>query len=192
MNESTTTWLPLPSARGAGHVGADVIAGDDVVICPGTGHPDAGKEVAAQDVSLERVVHAVAVGADQVGRGAAVDLDAGVVGEGDAAGRVGADVVAGDHVAGRARAGDLDAVAGVARDDVAGACGRAADRVARRAAVDLDARAGVGRRDRSARVGADQVSLDDVGVATEVGGVGDDRNSEIAVAGNHIVECRIS
>ena len=51
----------------------------------------------------------------------AVDLDAvGAVGDRGGARGIGADEVARDHVAGRARAGDLDAVTGVARDDVAG------------------------------------------------------------------------
>ena len=55
----------------------------------------------------------------------------------------GADVVALDHVAGRAAAGDVHAVAGVAADDVAGAGRRAADGVVDRPREDADPASGV-------------------------------------------------
>ena len=60
-----------------------------------------------------------------------------------------------DHVAGRAGAGDPDAVAAVAGDDVAGPGGRAADRVVV-TCVHLDAVVGVGQGGGAGGVGADR------------------------------------
>ena len=72
---------------------------------------------------------------------------------------VGEDRVEPDLVAGPGRGVDIHADAGGEGDGVAGAGGRAADRVIGRAAVDLDAVA-VAQRVRAGDVGADQVALD--------------------------------
>ena len=68
-----------------------------------------------------------------------LDDHADVVGQGLRAGRVGADVVARDDVAGRPRVGDIHAVAAVARDHVTGAGRGPADGVVARAGVDSHA-----------------------------------------------------
>ena len=83
-----------------------------------------------------------------VGR-AVLDDDAVVVGQGVQAGRVGADQVSRDDVAGRAGVGDIDAVLAVGRDDVAGAGDVAADRVVAGAGVDGDAAGPVAQAPRS-------------------------------------------
>src|SRR5262249_54025510 len=124
-------------------VGADAVAGDDVVAGACPGDRDA-HEVAGDEVALGGVAVAVAVGADEVTAGPAVDGDpgaglrGGAVGYGERAAGVGADEVAGDDVAHRAGRGDADAVGGVARDEVAlagviDAVTVGADGVARRA-----------------------------------------------------------
>src|SRR5438045_3061499 len=65
---------------------------------------------------------------ERVAGGAGGDQHAGAVGDRGGAGGIGAEEVARDDVAHRARAIDLDARPDVARDDVRGARGRPADR----------------------------------------------------------------
>ena len=90
-----------------------------------------------------------------------LDDHAVVVGQGVRAGRVGADVVPLDDVAGRPRVGDIDAVLAVARDDVAGA-ERAADGVVAGAGEDGHAAGPVAQGRRAAGGDADVVALDHV------------------------------
>ena len=71
--------------------------------------PDASEGVAADQVSLARVARAIAVGPDQVVAGSVVDLDPACIGRGLCAGRVGAQEVAVDPVAGGSGPGDVDA-----------------------------------------------------------------------------------
>ena len=78
--------------------------------------------------SARCIVHPVAIGPDQVPGGSRVDLDPVIVGHGLRAGRIGAEEVAIDPVAGRAGARDVNA----------GALGEAADVQA----ADGDVRAG--------------------------------------------------
>ncbi len=95
--------------------------------------------------------------ADRVAGGASLDHHAVIaVGQGRGAVVVRADQVALDHVVRGPGEGDVDAVVGVARDEVAD------DGVARRAAGDVQAVVAVGPRVHSAGIGADIVALDDV------------------------------
>src|SRR5262249_52967875 len=71
-----------------------------------------------------------------------------------------ADNVASYDVARRATAGDRNAVAGVAADDVPGTGRRAADGVARRFVLDQDAAGAVTEARRPRGVGADVVAID--------------------------------
>ena len=90
-------------------VGADPVARHGVARGALPGDPDAGEQVAAEQVPLARIVHPVAVGPDQVAGCSRVDLDPDVVGHGLRAGRIGAEEVAIDPVAGRAGSRDVNA-----------------------------------------------------------------------------------
>ena len=107
--ESVTGWVPLCTATRPGDVSPDEVARDGVAIRALAGDPDPGEQIAAEQVPLGRVVDAVAVGPDEVVAGTRVDLDAVIVGLGLRAGRIGAQEVAVDPVAGRAGPGDVDA-----------------------------------------------------------------------------------
>ena len=92
-----------------GHVGADQVAGDDHVLARVQEHAVIG-------IPRDEVAE------DEIAAGPAPDVYADAdVGDGDRPGRIGPDVVAGDHVAlvGHRRVFDVDdAVAGVAGDHV--------------------------------------------------------------------------
>ena len=92
-----------------GDVGPDEVARDDIAIGALPVDPDAGEPLPLSQVPLGRIVDTVAVGPDEVAGGPAVDLDALVVGLGLRAGRIGAQEVAVDPVAGGAGARDVDA-----------------------------------------------------------------------------------
>src|SRR5262249_42124646 len=94
----------------AGPGDADEIPGDGVAVGPAAGDADRDQEVAADEVALGCVADAVAVGADEVIAGTAFDFDADVIGQCGGPGGVGADEVAGHHIAGDPRPGDVDAV----------------------------------------------------------------------------------
>src|SRR5262249_25018524 len=87
------------------------------------------------------------------------------IGQAGGAGRVEADVVTGDRVVARATPADTDAGARVAADDVAAAGAVVADQVVLGARCDLDARLSVAHGRRPARIGADVVAPDAVGVS---------------------------
>ena len=80
-----------------------------------------------------------------------------MVADGDFARDVGADQVSCDGVSGRAE--DMDAIARVARDQIARTRGRATDDDARRPPVDLHAVTGVVERGGAGEIGADLVAL---------------------------------
>src|SRR5262249_7393929 len=104
---------------GPGDIGADVIAGDDVLSGIGPADGDAVDGVGRDDVALEGVAHAVAVGADDVRLGAAADAHPqAAVAQRAGAGGVGAAPVPGDDVQPGARAADVHSVGQVARDPV--------------------------------------------------------------------------
>src|SRR5206468_9304195 len=103
----------------------------------------------------------------------AVDFDARVamIGQRAGAGQDGADEVPLHRIAGGARPGNEDAVAGVAGNEIAGAGsethgGGAADDVVVRI-IDEDARA-VGQGGRAGSVGADEIPGDGVAVAVQL------------------------
>lgn len=142
----------------AGHPGAHPVVGQDIAEGRGPVDLDAVARVPADEVTDRR-----GAPADRVVGGAAADGDpVAAVGDGDCAGGIGADEVAGDQVAGRPRADDVDAVAGVARDDVLRPRRRTADRVRLGTRVDEDADIGVAHRDRAGLVRADEVPRHEV------------------------------
>src|SRR5262249_27369915 len=188
----------------------DVAAADGVVV--GAGDPDAVAGVAqgaraggvgADVVALHHIIGGVhvpehdarlAVGGDDVprrGGAAADDVAARPLGEPDARAPVaqgavahagGADVIALDDVTGRAAVEDGDAAPGVARDEVAGLGGEAADRVVAGPVADPDAVLLIREGDGAVVVGADEVVLH--GVETRAG-VGE-HDALIAVAGDEV------
>src|SRR5207244_13060344 len=107
----------------AGNVGADKVAGDDIVVRAGISNihivekAAAGKvgiisaAVAGNDVALGGIIAAVAVGADDVGLSSLVNPHtcAAAVAQGNGAAGIGADQVTGAPVAIGVAAGDVDA-----------------------------------------------------------------------------------
>src|SRR5262249_28838820 len=143
----------IRQGRVSGGVGADVVALHDVADRPVPLDVDA-TETARETVARNDVPGRRRGAADRVVGGPIVQHDALVaVADGKGAGEVGADQVALHHVAGGAC--DIDADAGVAGDDVAGAGCRAADGVVARPRVDADAVLAVGHVDGAVDVGAD-------------------------------------
>ena len=120
------------------------------------------------EITLPGPVPAVPVKPPIVLAEAPGDVDSHRVGERDGARNVGSDVIAGDHIAGCPRSGDLDAGERVARDHVAivGALGAKhgidADRVVAGTPFQQNSRVAVGQRRRTGRVGPDQVAGDHV------------------------------
>jgi hypothetical protein len=154
--EKPQAGVAVADPPGAGRVGADVVALDERV-------DDAVQEDAVHAVAGDDVARAGDVPANGVAVGRTRNPDPGqTVGQRGAAAGVRADEVALDNVVGGAVAGDLDAVAVVARDDVARAQGGPADEVVPRAAGNEDAVVGVAEVGGPVAVGADVVALDDV------------------------------
>src|SRR5581483_11643013 len=173
----------VPEVARPGRVRADVVGLDEVAARARIGDPDA-VAVPRDDVPRRR-----ARAADGVVRRAAEDRDAGEavsVAERGRAGGVRADVVAADEVRLRAGAGDADAAARVAGDDVASSRGRAADGVAGRAGEDLDAVAAVEDRRRARLVDSDVVALDEV--AARAGVL--EADARARVPGDHVARGR--
>src|SRR5262249_44054598 len=161
-------------------VGGAVRGGADQVALDGDGR---GRAADLDAVAVVAADHVAGVG-DRAADGHLVgvdDVDA-VLGVAQVGGAVdvGPDEVALDLVA-RAGAVDPDAVAGVARDDVAGAHRGAADGVGVGAAVDADAEA-VGDGGGAGDVGADEVARHDV----VVGGVAADLDAGAGVAADDV------
>src|SRR5262249_38743984 len=133
---------------GAGRVGADEVALDDVAARRHAINVDAVVTVARDHVA----------GSDDVPGGAGIQDDAAVgVGEGDGAGRVGADGVPLDGVARDADARGGAPLVGVAGEDVAGP-----DHVVRATRQQVDAVVAVGQGGRVIGLDADGVALDHV------------------------------
>ena len=127
----------IAESDSAADVGADEVAGNDVVIGGHAGDAveaenDAVLVIAADQVPLGGIVDTVAVGADDVRRGLVVDADA-VLGVADlgSAGCISADAIALDQVAGGSGTEDVDADAVVAGNKVARASRTAADDIVR-------------------------------------------------------------
>src|SRR5262249_17265075 len=94
---------------GARYVRPDQVAGDGIAAAPLPGDPDGGKQVTTEQVPLGRVINPVPVGPDQVLVGPSIDLDPGVIRLSLRSGRIGAEEVAVDPVAGGAGARDVNA-----------------------------------------------------------------------------------
>src|SRR5437763_1492503 len=131
----------MHAAAGVVDGDADIVPGDDVA--------------RAGDGAADRQVVA-----------AAVDEEAVVLGERRRAGRVRADVVALDEVAGGAGAEDPYADDAVAGDDVAGACYRSADGEVGGGGFHGDAGERVGAGESAGDIGADVVAFDDGAAGT--------------------------
>ena len=118
-------FAPLATAAVPAALDSNEVAGDEV---PRAGDVDADIRVARDDVAAG----GGGCAADRVPRGARVDDHAGHVGQRHRARDVRPDHVARHEGARRADPGDLDAVARVARDQVAGTGNRATHGIARR------------------------------------------------------------
>ena len=152
--------VTIAERQGAVDVGADLVPLDDVA-----GRGRAEKLDPVGRVARDHVARAHDRPADRVARGVQ-DVDARprgarAVGDRPHPGRVGADQVADDEVAGGPGARDRHADRDVARDQVRVAERQAADRVVRRL-VDQDADQAVADRLLAHQVGADVVAIDEV------------------------------
>ncbi len=144
---------PVSQGLGAGIVGADAVAQDHDARGggPGDRHSRPG-------VGRDHVARALRRAADGDARGVERHARAGI-GQRLGSGLIRADVVALDHGV-RGAGVDVDAVAGVSRNDVPGQTGRAADRGAGPARDD-DSAGPVGHGGRALHIGADQVARHD-------------------------------
>ena len=144
--------------RRPGDVGADEVPADDEARA--VVEPDAVQQVSRDDVARGR-----GRAADRdVGARRVVDLDADLFPrEGVAARGVRADQIALDQVPAAAETGraEVDSGRSVAGDQVARGGSRAADGDVGRPVVAEDPEIGIAVGDRAARIGADEVALDD-------------------------------
>ena len=110
--------FPVGQGRVARDGGPDEVACDGIAIRALPADPDASERVAADQVWLAQVTRAIAGCPDQVVAGSAVDRDSGFIWQGESAGRIGAQEVAIDPVAGGGGPGDVDASAGAEFVDI--------------------------------------------------------------------------